>query len=123
MKVKAHVNEHDSFRLYLDLDHFGYYREIPLELYQEYLETEKKFQEVQQKLRDLLKNQPEIDEDEIEKIPLKKGMKVIRIKSEDPIFPVGATAVVKAINEDEKIALLTLDDGSQYTSSIYNISW
>ena len=47
----------------------------------------------------------------------KVGDKVFRINSTDKIFPNGMKAVIRKINKDEKLAVVKLPDGSQYTAS------
>lgn len=120
-KVKLNITEHDTFRLYLEEDHSGYFYEVPQELYEEYKKIEEKYQSVQNKIRTLMKTSSEIDEDRAD-VSYQEGDKVLRVYSEDPLFPVGAYAKVKAVNNDDKILLLELEDGSQYTAGFFYVS-
>jgi prefoldin subunit 5 len=120
-KVKIHINEHDSFRMYLSEDHFGYYKEVPLELYERYKKVEEEYQAIQSEIRKLNERLPEIDEDELF-VDYVKGDKVLRMESKDPIFPKGSFATVKFVNKEDKVVIVELEDGSQFTSHCAYVS-
>lgn len=53
---------------------------------------------------------------------MKKGDKVVRIRSNDPAFPVGAKATVLSVNLEVNIALVMLSDKKQFTPALDNSS-
>jgi DNA-binding XRE family transcriptional regulator len=59
--------------------------------------------------------------EENKKKKFKVGDKVFRINSTDKIFPNGMRATIMKINKDEKLAVVQLPDGSQYTASFDNL--